>query len=612
VSFLFPAFLIGALAAAIPIALHLLRRDVAPEVPFTAVHLLRRSPPEQTRRRRLRDLLLLAARVAALLLLAAAFARPYLTASAGGPALDIIAIDRSLSMGGPGRFERAQAEARTAIAAMGRTQRVAVIAFDDRATIVAAPGGPGEARAAVDALRPTYGGTRFAPVFERAVELSDRDQARLLIVSDLQRAGGEDDTPSTVPSSLQIEVRQVDAIAGNVAVAGLRRDAAGVRVELRNAGAAPVAGTVRVAVDDRPATTAAFSVPASSSADLAIPYRLPARGVLSAEIDDATGFAFDNRRFLLLDTTGRPHVTLVGDAVNQSGFYATRVLQSDDGEAGFEVQARSAATLGTLPAEELSRQSVLMLLSTRNLDRRGRERLSAFVRQGGGLLIAASPDIDPSVVGSTMGWPEFSAAEQPAGAVVLAATDLRHPIFRPFGVLAANLGQVRFTRIWKVRPEGWDIAARLTDGAPALLERREGLGRVVLFASDLDRRWNDFPLNAAFVPFVVEAVRHAAALTDVPGEFAIADVPQGGRPEPGVQTIGDGRRITVNVDPRESATTVLSPAEFKAMIGSAAATERPPVERQARQAEGTQNLWRYGLLLMLVALVAESVAGRAG
>ena len=41
-SFLYPIFLAGAVAIAIPIALHLLRRDVAPEVPFTAVRLLRR------------------------------------------------------------------------------------------------------------------------------------------------------------------------------------------------------------------------------------------------------------------------------------------------------------------------------------------------------------------------------------------------------------------------------------------------------------------------------------------------------------------------------------------------------------------------------------------
>ena len=82
-SFLYPIFLAGAVAIAIPIALHLLRRDVAPEVPFTAVRLLRRSPLEQTRRKRLRDLLLLLVRVAALLLLAAAFARPYFAAAAG-------------------------------------------------------------------------------------------------------------------------------------------------------------------------------------------------------------------------------------------------------------------------------------------------------------------------------------------------------------------------------------------------------------------------------------------------------------------------------------------------------------------------------------------------
>jgi hypothetical protein len=612
-SFLYPAFLIGALAAAIPIVLHLLRRDVAPEVPFTAVRLLRRSPLEQTRRRRLRDLLLLAARVAALTLLAAAFARPYLTAAAGGPTIEIIAVDRSYSMAAPGQFERAQAEARSAIAAAGRGRRIAVIAFDDRAAVVAMPGGPGEARAAVDALRPTYGSTRFGPVFERAIELSDRDEARLVIVSDLQRGGWESAAPATVPSSLQVEVRRVDAPAGNLAVTRIRREADSIRLEIRNGGAAAVSGTARLAVDNRPAATAPFAVPASSSADVIVPYRAPARGILAAEIDEPSGFPFDNRRFLLLDPTGRPHVTIVADAANQSGFYATRVLQSADGETGFEVQTASAAALGTVDPEQLAQQSVLMLLSTRNLDRRGRERLVTFVRQGGGLLIAASAEIDPSAVAAAMSWPDFSATEQAAGAV-LAATDLRHPIFRPFGGLAANLGQVRFARTWKVRPDGWDVAARWTNGSPALLERREGNGRVVLFTSDIDRRWNDFPLNQAFVPFVIEAVRHAAALTELPGEYAIAEVPSSGRPEPGVQTLGDGRRITVNVDPRESAIASLTAAEFKAGLAAVSAPDPaspgPPLERQARQAEGTQNLWRYGLLLMLAALVGESMVGR--
>src|SRR5918994_6709593 len=114
-NFLYPAFLIGAALAAIPIVLHLLRRDIAPPVPFTAVRLLRKSPIERSRRRRLRDLLLLAARVTALLLLAGAFARPYFVSDAASGSITIVAVDRSFSMGAPGQFARALGLARAAV-----------------------------------------------------------------------------------------------------------------------------------------------------------------------------------------------------------------------------------------------------------------------------------------------------------------------------------------------------------------------------------------------------------------------------------------------------------------------------------------------------------------
>ena len=133
-SFLFPAFLIGGAAIAIPIVLHLLRRDVAPEVPFSAVHMLQRSPIERSRRRRLRDLLLLLARVAALLLLATAFARPYRAGAAPPARVVIVAVDRSFSMGGPGTFDRARQLARTAVDEAGAA-RIAVVAFDERAEL---------------------------------------------------------------------------------------------------------------------------------------------------------------------------------------------------------------------------------------------------------------------------------------------------------------------------------------------------------------------------------------------------------------------------------------------------------------------------------------------
>ena len=78
-SFLSPLFLIGAAAAAMPIAIHLFYRRAEPVIEFAAMRYLRQAPVEQSRRRRLRELLLLALRVAALMLLAWAFARPYVS-----------------------------------------------------------------------------------------------------------------------------------------------------------------------------------------------------------------------------------------------------------------------------------------------------------------------------------------------------------------------------------------------------------------------------------------------------------------------------------------------------------------------------------------------------
>src|SRR5262249_31130709 len=99
-SFLAPLFLAGAAAAAVPIVLHLLKREPEPRVQFAAVKLLKQAPVEHTQTRRLRELILLAIRVAAIVLLAAAFARPFLASGAaiGSAGVTIVALDTSYSM----------------------------------------------------------------------------------------------------------------------------------------------------------------------------------------------------------------------------------------------------------------------------------------------------------------------------------------------------------------------------------------------------------------------------------------------------------------------------------------------------------------------------------
>ena len=127
VSFLSPLFLVGAVAAAVPILLHLFHRKTEIVIDFPAVSLLKRAPVQQHRRRRLRELLLLALRVVALVLLALSFARPYFAgaAAADSAPLTVIAVDTSMSMTAPGQFDRAREAAVRAVASAPAAQAVA-------------------------------------------------------------------------------------------------------------------------------------------------------------------------------------------------------------------------------------------------------------------------------------------------------------------------------------------------------------------------------------------------------------------------------------------------------------------------------------------------------
>jgi hypothetical protein len=612
VTFLFPLFLVAALAVALPIALHLLRRDVAPDMPFTAVRLLKKSPVERSRRRRLRDILLLAARVAALILLALAFARPFAPESGSAMMpLRVVAIDRSFSMGAPGVFDRARDLARAAVDEAAFGERVALIAFDERADVLAPPGSPADARAAMAAVRPSAGGTRFAAALAKASELASGGAAKVIVVSDLQRAGWEGESRIRIPAALQVEVRDAGAPAANIALADARFTENGLVATIRNASASARKGDVVLRHEGREAVRAPYTVPAGASADVPLRWKAEPGGVVLA-IEDPDGFAADNTRHLIAGAASSPGVLVVTSG-GSSGFFLQRALDAaqSSGAGTFRAELVTPGQIAGGRAENIARHRAVVLLSTRGLDRPAREAIAAFVKEGGGVFIAASPDVDPEVVASMFGWK--AGAFVPAGDVnpaTLAATDMRHPILRPFGGLAANLGSVRVTRAWRVDADGWHVAARFDHGAPALLDRSHGAGRIVLFATDLDRRWNDFPVHPAFVPFVLESVRHVASRAVEADIYTVGRVPPGIQSDPGIHRLESGRVVAVNVDTRESGIGVMTAEEFTAMVEP---VQQAPVNQAVRseQIEARQSLWQYGLLLMLGALIVESFVGRA-
>ena len=138
--------------------------------------------------------------------------------------------------------------------------------------------------------------------------------------------------------------------------------------------------------------------------------------------------------------------------------------------------------------------------------------------------------------------------------------------------------------------------ARFTTGETALLECAAGDGRALVFASDLENHWNDFPLHATFVPFLHEIVRYLASARAHAGEYLVADAPSGAPRQPGVAVLTDSSRpgatpraVAINVDPREADPARLSIEDFQSAVTRLKDVNVSEARVEARQQAGAEE-----------------------
>jgi hypothetical protein len=618
-SFLAPAFLAGVLAVAIPIVLHLYRRRSDTVVDFPAMQMLPEAPVARQERRRLRDVLLLALRAAALVLLAVSFARPYF--AAGGAALaapaTIVALDRSLSLGAPGQWAAALAAAQAAIDAAPAPHLVGVVAFDDRADLVVAPTvDRAAARAAVAALTPGAGGTRYGPALARATEaLEQGGGGRIVVVTDVQASGWTAGEAAPTPEAVEVVVRAVPAPTGNLAVTNARLEEGVLTAVVQSFAPGPRSTVVRARVAGRELASARVELGAQASADVRLDGPWPAVGAVEIAIDDPEGYTADNRRYLPLDRSAPARVlVLTADPPESAttGLYVQRALEAAPPGAAAEVAVVDGRRL-----DLTVRPEALVVVGTRTLSRAARAGVARYLSAGGRVWLTLGPDVDVPTLSEVVGVPIRLAPEPllaTADESALVPADRRHPMLRRLTGGSSSLSRLPIERYRRVLDEqGWDVLARFAGGSMALAERRVGDGVLVLFTSDLDNRWNRFPLEPSFAPFVVETARYLTGGSRARAAFTLPDVPDGVPATPGAhawQTPVGARTVVVNVLPAESDPAATTPEAFLSRVPRTAVSPAVRDAEEARVQENAQRLWQIGLAVMLAVLAAESLVGR--
>ncbi len=262
-SFLAPLYVLGGLAVALPILLHLIRQRPKDEQLFSSLLFLKPTPPRLTKRSRLDQWPLLLLRVLAILGLAFAFARPFVREAEVAALLQpskhlAILIDTSASMSQPAVWAQAIAKAKEALQTVAPNDRVTFIAFNQQPRVMAEIGadtdaaGDGQDAALtsedltrlIDSLKPTLAPGDMGKAVVFAADWLSKGDGRetdsdsgvepsswlkqLVIVSDFQRS---EDNPLqslqsyTWPKDVAVQLIPVSASKSNNAFIELLSDA---------------------------------------------------------------------------------------------------------------------------------------------------------------------------------------------------------------------------------------------------------------------------------------------------------------------------------------------------------------------------------------------------
>jgi Aerotolerance regulator N-terminal/von Willebrand factor type A domain len=546
-TFLAPLFLVGLIGLAIPVILHLIQKERKNVVQFPSLMFLRRIPYQSVRRRRIRHWFLLMMRLAALALIVLAFSRPFIrraeiAAGASGAREVVVLLDRSYSMGYGGKWSQAVAAAQQTINSLGPNDRGSVVLFGSNTEVaLRSAADRGRLLAAIAGVQPGASATRFGPALKLAGSIlseSALPRREAVLISDFQRSGWQGSEGVRLPDGAVLTpVSITDSGKTNLAIVPVALQNTEFESQHRvtvttgavNHTDAPVSNVeITLEIGGRAIQTRRISVAANGSSSTTFdPVTVAERNIRGTVrlADDA--LARDNV-FHFVVSPEDPVKVIIGEgsgAQRNTSLYLARAVAVSE-TPRIDATIRQADSLSN---EDLATAAVV-IVNDAPIAQTTAERLQRFVERGGGLfLVLGERATWPSVADILPGLPGAAVDRSRGTPARLGALEYGHPLFEVFrGPRTGDFASARFYSFRSITPAPpaakVQTLARFDDGQPALLERRSGNGRVLVWTSTLDTAWTDLALKPVFVPFVHRVVRYLGAYREPRPWRTVGDV----------------------------------------------------------------------------------------
>ncbi|MET4076785.1 BatA domain-containing protein [Hymenobacter sp. UYCo722] len=669
----YPWFLVGLLAIAIPVIIHLLQLRRPKRLLFTNTAFIQQVNLVTVRHRNVQRWLLLATRVLGMMALVLVFCQPFVPARKDVRASTgmTVLVDNSFSMqaGGTGKtslFAEAVGQAHrigqsSSIGGHFRLINNGIVSLSSSAY-----------QTALDELKMTSRNP-ISMLKKEAIAQSD-DSNTLYVISDFQKKAVDVKTLTEMKNSEVVLVPLRNKGGGNLYVDSVWLDDAfvrartnvGLHIRVRNGGNVKLTDSpVKVFLGARQVAAYRATVEPGQAATSVVQVQVTDNALAMGRVmTEDVPVAFDNTYYFTLQPAAAIRVLEIG---------AEPVAQQLYGNEPLFIYAHAKPQ--NVDYGVLQRANLVVVRELKQVDAGLRDGLRSVVKRGGSVVV-----IPPSTNDSHdsyqllfkalgLGTVQWEATATVPELREIAMPSAREPFFRDvFGAQQRGTSMPRVAPVLRWPRTGTDIL-RLRDGESYLANFASGAGQVYVFSAPFSQQYSDFVSHALFVPVMyrmamlsyqndqlpayrltqslvtlklpaAETASSAAGRADeasirlvkdslvlIPAQRVVTnelrlDLPTGMDAAGFYQVQRGGKVLTTlafNQDKRESELAAYSADELRQLIGAS----HPNVKVVEGGANGAglaqfqaeqigQPLWRYFLALTLLALLAEGLVLRFG